>query len=450
MQKRFYFLPLLLIITNLCGMEFEKTYLDLLPQDLQKMLTNYLSPEKKDPEQLDVNLEHGGCVTAFAWSPSGKKIAVGSLDGLRIYTRQGEREEYFCEGNVLAVDWGGPKGDNIAVSCKKAFVMAFVMIDVKMKKEKTLRDKGDVRALTWLSDGSGVVLGCNGLDYISTKYYKSIKICTPEGDLITEWELDRNISDIRSLHCLPDGNLIAASCGCSVVIYTKKGTRLRRLEGKFLGLGDRFGWSYDEKYEAFCKKNSETDLYRVGEGQGHKSTKLKTGLTNILCSCCWSPGGYYMAVGGARLIDGKIVMSTEIYNADTGRMEGKLENAGTVNQLRWSPDGECLAIGIGEGGAPLHIANIKKLLLHYNRPKNMNLEQSCLLQFLSREKTPLDIKQSDKSILDTMLDIKQLFRIKENKQQPKDKASWRLAWALAKPEKANSEENGKEEVQDED
>jgi WD40 repeat protein len=291
-------------------------------------------------------------VSALAWHPSTRYLAVGADDGsseVFIYEFTGvglaEITNELFGTRVNAIAWS-PDGHYVAVGGDNdpndVIIYSF---DGSSLTQVTTLDCGDaVKTIVW--DNRYISIGCaDGM----------VALYTFDGSALALYTQKNIGSSVNSLAWHPDGNLLTAgiapgSSGYDMLTFNVQGQSFvdqRDLYGAFNG-GLGVSWHPSGKYVATCGANGTADV-TVFYFNGASVTELvgcQQDFGTQANAVAWSPNGHHLAAVG---IDGST--DVRIYSFDgTSLTVVDSEDFGSgAYAVAWSPDGRYVAVAGNNG-----------------------------------------------------------------------------------------------------
>lgn len=299
-------------------------FCDFAPQVLDVQSGELLTTLASEPEQANFSA---------AWSPDGKSILTGSLDGtLRIWDAQSGNKlrDILAHDNYLTrVAWS-PAGDLLATGSD----------DDKAKLWDSQTGEllhilsgyqGDIVGLSWSPDSEEIAV----VSLDSTTMVWNAKT----GESL--FSLDGHDDQVRDVAWSPDAETIATDSRDGLTRFWKADT------GKYLfGLQNQLEEQQVLNSIDWSPNGDQLVIMGVEYNQVWDiSTKppLLSGHTRGLNAAQWSPDGKLIATAGLDNMIG-------IWDAFTGEMKATLQQTGEVEDIAWSPDGSQLAASSLGGG----------------------------------------------------------------------------------------------------
>ncbi len=278
---------------------------------------------------------HSGYVRCIRWNPDGRRIAIPCDEGIGIWDLERQERVTTIEfESVTALAWG-PKGKKLAVSSKDRTIR--IWDDARGTVIHILRGhSGDILNVAWSPDGR--FLASSGWDRMFV------------------WDAVLGTDDltepVRSACCrwLPDPDQIAVASEANVRILN---TTTRVAEERwtvrtpisalaFDSSGKRVAYRGGNRRVWISERGESSERIVLDEGT-EKAWLARLRFSNHRQSIAWSPDDSLVAAVGR---DEQVA----VWNAASGSLVGTPRQlSGRVLVLAWSPDGRTLAYG-GDGG----------------------------------------------------------------------------------------------------
>lgn len=343
---------------------------------------------------------------AIIWMPDGRLLSYDAFKCIRLHTPDGELDSEFtwCGGSAPIISPNGlflcecfeggriarvytTKGEECAEwpvhdrvvgvnwTSDSRFISTLspentVQVHTPQGEKCAEWSVNEGSRFSWSPD-SEKVIRCNGVDK------KKVQLCSSDGVKCAEWE---HGSDVMGAHWLPGGKFIASVHLGVVQIHRENGERVT--EWSLPQKMDRTKWSPNGSLKAWSRKN------RI----------------NLWTNC--------------------------------GEQLAEYEQDGSVKKFAWAPNGERIATGERDG--TIRIKDIKRVLLAHHQLQRPTINQHKLLRKLQerilRENKPAILGQTERTILDTIPEVKKLLRIETNTAE---KRLWRVMLKDSKPDPAD-------------
>lgn len=263
---------------------------------------------------------HSDVVRSVAWSPDGKRLATGSVDGTaRVWDAATGKELLILSGHrdsVFGVAWS-PDGTRLATASPDGTAKVWDLATGKELLTLSGHNK-PVLSVAWSADGKRLATGSEDRTARVWDAATGAEFLTLRGHSEAVW----------SVAWSPDGNRLATGSNdfTAKLWDTRKGKELRTLRGH---LGEY--------------RDASGKVHRFGGG--------------TVTSVAWSPDG-------ERLATGSLDQTWILWDAATGEELQRVNSDSLeVESLAWSPDGKRLATGTGDNTAKVWDAASGELLL---------------------------------------------------------------------------------------
>ena len=281
---------------------------------------------------------HSGYITSLAFSPNGRVLASGSLDGnIRLWDVRGRKHKGTLDDQSAISDIAfGPKGKTL-VSCngfKGAPVQLWDVAKKRPKKTLIQQDEEFFSLVAFSPDGQTLAVKS-----ILDVWLWDVATGQSKG------KLGGHFSNITSIAFSPDGDTLATGgLDGKVLLWNYKQRRSRfNPKATFIGYTDQpvgvrhCVFSPDGRTLATGYRNGEVLLWDIATTQ---SKTILAGHTSEVHSLAFRPNGDTLAIGnhfGIQLWDVGSWHPTEV-----------LANTGWSRSITFSPNGHTLAIGSGD------------------------------------------------------------------------------------------------------
>ena len=315
-------------------------------------------------QELNRLESHSSSVISVAFSPDGKTIVTGSLDGtIKLWNLQGEVIESLKghRNGVNSVAFS-PDGDNIASVGNDGTVKLW---NLQGKEIKTLTGHtGSVNSVAFSPDGDTIAsVGNDGTVKLWNLQGKEIKTLTghrstvysiafsPDGNTIATasedttvklWNLQgeeiKTLTGHRSVAFSPDGNTItSADFYGTVKLWNLQGEEIKTLEGHDSGVFS-VAFSPDGNTIAIASEDKTVKLWKWNlQGEEIKTLKDHGGpVYKPFHSLAFSPDGNTIATAS----DDKTV---KLWNLPEEEIKTLRGHAWEVLSVAFSPDGNTIA-----------------------------------------------------------------------------------------------------------
>jgi WD40 repeat protein len=354
---------------NMSGVNFQNADLGLsvFAQTLSSVVSVAFSPDGKllatgdmdgqirlwqvrTGKQLFAFKGHSGWVRSIAWSPDGRTLASGSNDSLvRLWDVTDGSEKQVLHGHtnwVWAVAWS-PDGLTLASG---SFDSSVRLWDVAVGKCLTVLHghTNGVRSVEWSPNGQLLVSG--SLDGSIRLWDVTQSKCLQA--------LHGHTDSVWAVAWSPDGRTLASgSFDCSVRLWdVAAGKCFQVLQGHTSEVRS-VAWSPDGRTLASGSHDGSVRLWNVVD-RGERQALL--GHTSGVCSVAWSPDGRILA-------SGSFDASVRLWDVTVGKCLQVLQGQSSgVCSVAWSSDGRTLANGSLDGSVRLWdiTEGIEKQALH--------------------------------------------------------------------------------------
>ena len=268
-----------------------------------------------------------GPVWVCAWSPDGKKLAVGDHAGtVRVYDSGTWRQSGTLTGSrdmIRFVAWS-PDAAAIATGDSNGSLSVWDVATSRLRFTKPVQG-GRIDAVAWAHDGT--VLASGSAD-------DTIALVNAASGAVIK-RLQGHVSDVASLAFSPDDERLASSSleEPYLIVWDKAGNR-RDVAGHQRQV-ERVAWSADGR---FLASTATDNVVHIWEAKGLESVRRVNlrGQFNSGTSLAWSADGTRLAVGDES--------GVQIINPDTDTPVGTLEEGAsgaydTVEIAGWSANG---------------------------------------------------------------------------------------------------------------
>jgi len=331
---------------NLAGVNFQNAALanSVFAETLSSVLSVAFSPDGKllatgdvdglirlwqvaDGQQLLTLKGHTGWVWTVTFSPNGNTLASGSNDSS---VRLWDVAEGYCMGalhghtsGVWSVSFS-PDGQTLVSSSQDSSIRLWDVL-----QDNCLRvldgHTGGVWAVTFSPDGNTLASGSND---------SSVRLWdVRDGEVLRA--LHGHSSGVRSVAWSPDGQTLASGSNDSSVRLwdVRDGEVLRALHGHTSEVRS-VAWSPDGRTLASGSNDASVRLWDVAEGD---CVRALHGHTSGVRSVAWSPDGETLA-------SGSYDRTIRLWDVPQGRCVKTLHgNSGGIRSVTFSPDGQTLA-----------------------------------------------------------------------------------------------------------
>lgn len=274
-------------------------------------------------------IEHHQSIKVVRWSPDGRRIASGSLDqSVKIWAVEtGTLERTLVEGpdqpRIFSLSWSNDS--------RRLAVPGAAMVNIwSVETGKILRSfsghTGWVSAVRWSPDGCRIA---------SASWDQTIRIWNPEtGETVNI--LRGHTQRVLALSWSPDGRWLASgSWDQTVRIWDAQRGELLTTLTDHRGAVDAVAWSPNSKWLASSSGTENVILWEA------EDWRILATFPVSAFSVAWSPESNRLLCGG---------MTTGIWSIETGQQEIELlGHMMAVTSVSWSPDGQRVATGAGDG-----------------------------------------------------------------------------------------------------
>ncbi|MBS0659987.1 MAG: protein kinase [Verrucomicrobia bacterium] len=294
-----------------------------------------------DSGQVEAEVAHPGDVTAAAWSPDDRLLAVGHSDGtvtLSAPTAGAPFTTLAAQTDLVADLAWSPDGQRLATSGANEFSASVWDVASRRRVLGPLRHSHGITSLAWEPGGPRLATG--SMD-------ETVKIWDSASG--RELVALRGLEDsVTALAWGPGGQLAAGGGFGALKVWTS----LRDQESDVLpGDGRRVtavAWSPVDDRLAVAGDDGQIRLWRprAAQAEVRLAAHAQKGLSpqfGLIRALAWSPDARRLASAG---LDGV----TKVWRTDTGEEVLALtEPRGAHWCVAWSPDGRALAVGAEDG-----------------------------------------------------------------------------------------------------
>ena len=224
---------------------------------------------ERDKRQLATKVIRGGSIWSMDWSPDGKYIACGNASGLlRVYTADDLLLINILTGfntTIYGIHWS-PDGDKIVAS--GGYEDPKVIVWNLEEKSRIIINghNRQVRSVSWSPNGS---------HFASTSHHGTIRIWTPEGELITMFK-GANGGCVR-IDWLDEDKIVSSCWDNTIRIYTISKTDSLLIENG----------NHRQKTVLAVDWHPEGNMFATGDigndGDTVHAVKLWTDKEDLLC-----------------------------------------------------------------------------------------------------------------------------------------------------------------------
>ena len=326
--------------------ELDFSELDLTTTNLHRLLSRRLDicPLPKDGTLLNMTRitmnsflpeGHTQDITSVAYSPDGRQIASGALDGtVRIWNLEsGENRKLHSNAMSIYSIAYSPDGSKLASGSSSGIICIW---DLESGESYILRGhKENVKSVAYSPDGRQLASGSDD---------KSIRI----------WDLESGESRIleghrwrvESVAYSPDGKQIASGSGDNTIhIWDLVNGKSRTLEGH-TSFVYSISYSPDGRQIASGSGDNTIRIWDLVNGE----SRIFKGHTDTVTSVVYSPDGSW-------LVSGSDDRTIRIWNFESGENRVLKDYENSVTTISCSPDGRQLAGGLR--GSALRIFDLE-------------------------------------------------------------------------------------------
>jgi WD40 repeat protein len=297
--------------------------------------------------ELPIFKGHTDAVNGMAFSPDGKYLATGGIDGLRLWDAQtGQPLRVFSDTTPIA--WGvkfSPDGKYL-LSGNYAGIASLWDMETGAEVQRFVHPPTlQIYSVDFSPDGKSIVTG--GPDFGPVDPPSRVQVWDIQTGKVT---LRLNILApdplLNRVTFSPDGQYILTAHGNPSVARlwgAKTGREIRQFAGHMFSV-NRAVFSPDGKYLATASGEGIARLWDVQTGQELRSF---LGHSEIAYSVTFSPDGKYIATASA---DG----TARLWDVQTGQeLRRFIGHEKGVENVAFSPDGKILATVSDDGTARL-------------------------------------------------------------------------------------------------
>ncbi|WP_210243180.1 WD40 repeat domain-containing protein [Mesorhizobium sp. B2-8-3] len=318
-------------------------------------------------------IEHGGPVSAVAFSPSGDLLATGSKDGTvrLIRTVDGKEVARIENGSPVSAVAFSPNGELLATGGNDGGARLIRTADGK--EMARIEHDGPVNAIAFSPNGdllaaasedgsAGLIRTADGKGVTGNAHEQAAPVTTvafsPKGDLLATGSWDGNARLIRTadgsefarihsgvpeaLAFSPNGDMLAIASmdGSAKLIRTVDGKEAARIEH-----GDAVrAVAFSPKGDMLATGSEDNSARLINIADGSEAARIERG--ERVNAIAFSPKGDLFATasddGNARLT-----------RTTDGKEVARIKHDGPVNTVAFSPQGEFLATVSADGGLRL-------------------------------------------------------------------------------------------------